>query len=460
MNCIWITIDSLRQDHVHCYAPQGASDLDGPGICVQTPNIDRLAAEGVQFDRMRAETLPTIPARRSMFTGRRLFPWPDETYYKGIYVHTNGWRPLPQEDVTIAEHLSQQGFVTALVSDVYHVMKPSMNFHRGFQCFHWERGQENDQWQSQPLPNGLIQQFIKPDTPRVSPKEGWPGSSRERSWEVLEQYLKNQMFRQSDDDYQAARTFRRAIEWLERNHEHEQFFLYIDSFDPHEPCEAPQHFLDMYDPDSAGPQLIYGNLYLRSELTDQEHHNVRAHYAAEVSMVDHWVGQVLAKVDELGLRDNTLVVLLSDHGKILGEFGIYGMPPEYTGPALNPVPCIMRHPSGEGRGQRFGGWLYNIDITATVLELLGVDPKSGNEGKNVWPAAAGGADAFRECLVCGHAAMVSAWTDDWLYLIDTDKKEASLYNLLEDSARSTDVSDRYPSVRDDMVRRVAAVADG
>ena len=63
MNCIWITIDSLRQDHVHCYCPEGASDPSGEGIRVETPNIDRLASEGVLFERMQSESLPTICAR-------------------------------------------------------------------------------------------------------------------------------------------------------------------------------------------------------------------------------------------------------------------------------------------------------------------------------------------------------------------------------------------------------------
>ncbi len=204
MNCIWITIDSFRQDHVHCYFPQGATDPSGEGIRVQTPNIDRLAAEGVLFERMRAEALPTICARRSMFTGRRLFPWPDEPFYKGIYVRTPGWRPLPQEDVTVAEHLSEQGYVTAMVADVYHMMKPSMNFHRGFQNFQWVRGQEFDRWQSQPLPEGYLERFLKPGTVL---KEGQK--------EVFGQCLKNQMVREGDEDFQAARTFRQAIAWAQ-----------------------------------------------------------------------------------------------------------------------------------------------------------------------------------------------------------------------------------------------------
>ena len=73
MNCIWITTDSFRQDHVHCYRPQGPLDPAGRPLPVETPHLDRLAEESVVFDRMRAESLPTIPCRRA----RQVYP-PDE----------------------------------------------------------------------------------------------------------------------------------------------------------------------------------------------------------------------------------------------------------------------------------------------------------------------------------------------------------------------------------------------
>ena len=435
MNCIWITIDSLRQDHVHCYRPDGPLDDSGESIRVHTPNIDRLAAEATLFERMRAEALPTVPCRRGFFTGRRVFPWPDEPFYKGIPLRFPGWRPIPQEDVTVAEHLSEQGYVTALVTDVWHLMKPSMNFHRGFASFQFERGQEADRWQSQPLPAGYLDQYIKPDIPLP------PGRLR-----VLTQWLRNQMYRRADDDFQAARTFGRAIEWLERNHAHDRFFLYVDSFTPHEPFEAPQAVVDRYDPGWDGPALIYANMYRRGQLTDAEHHHVRARYAASVTFVDHWVGRLLEAVDRLALRETTLVVLVSDHGKILGEFGHYGMPAEDLGPALAPVPCLIRHPAGENAGARFGGWLYNTDVTGTVLGLLGVGPKPRTDGRDVWPAVSSGAAAFRDHLVTAYAHLTAVWEGDWLYLHNAKTSTAALYNLAEDVHRQTDVSGRHPDV--------------
>jgi len=448
MNCVWMTVDSFRQDHVHCYSPGGTTDPTADGFVVDTPSIDRLAAEGVRFDRLRSEALPTVCARRSMFTGRRVFPWADEPTHKGMYIHLPGWRPLPEEDVTVAEHLSSQGYVCSMVADVYHLMKPCQNFHRGFQSFQWVRGQEYDQWHSQPLPEGYLERFIKPGTEMAA-----------RRNRVLVQYLRNQMFRSADDEFQAARTFRAAIEWLERNHSHEHFFLYVDSFDPHEPWEAPDEFVERYDPNYQGPDLIYGNMYRREDLTAEEHHHLRARYAAECSMVDFWVGQLLSTVDRLGLRDNTLIILLSDHGKIIGEFNRYGMPPQNTGLELNAVPCIVRHPSGEHAGSRFSGWVYNTDITVTMLELLGVPNKEKTDGRNVWPAI-GADEEFRDYAVVGHGQMVSCWEGDWLYLVDTDQNSDALYHLVEDPFRQRDLSDRYPADRERLKAHIETVIDG
>lgn len=448
MNCIWITIDSFRQDHCHCYHPEGTSDPAGEPLVVQTPHIDRLAAESLRLNRLRMEALPTVCARRGLFTGRRIFPFVEEPPMKGMYIHAPGWRPLPQDDVTVAEHLSEQGYVCGMVADVYHLMKPSQNFHRGFQSFEWVRGQENDMWKSQPLPPGYLAQYLRPgDEPE------------ERRMRVLTQYLRNQMYRQGEEDYQAARVFSKAIDWLEQNHTHDKFFLYVDSFDPHEPNEAPARFKDPSDEAYDGPDLIYGNIWKRDELTAAQHHHLRVNYAAEVTMVDHWVGRLLETVDRLGLRGNTLVVLMSDHGKIMGEWNLYGMPPSCTGLELNRVPGMVRHPAGQHAGQTFDSWVYNTDLTVTMLDLLGVEPKERTDGRSFW-SAAGDDSQFRDYAVVGHVEMISAWSEDWLYLVNTKQNAAALYNLADDPLRQTDVAARYPAERDRLKGYLVGVTEG
>ena len=448
MNCIWITTDSFRQDHVHCYRPEGTVDDTGPSLQVHTPNLDRLAGEGVLFERMRAEALPTIPCRRGIFTGRRVFPWQPEPRLKGLYPVFPGWYPIPQDDVTVAEHLSAQGYVTAIFADTYHIMKPSMNFHRGFDGFHWIRGQEFDRWRTQPLAADVLERHMKPELPL----EG----QRAR---VLTQFLQNHEGITAEGDLPAGRTSRNAISWLEANRGHERFFLYVDTFSPHEPWLAPAEYLELYEKDYSGPDLIYGNPYRRGELTDAEHAHLRARYAAMCTMVDKLIGDLLAAVERLGLRESTLIILMSDHGKIIGEFGCYGMPAECTGPALNPVPCIIRHPAGENAGKRFGGWLYNIDLAATVLDLLDMAPKADVEGESVWPAVSDG-DTFRDHLVTAYKDIVAAWRDDWLCIFNRTREELTLYDLGEDPHRTNDLSRRYPDLCRELAAKIRGVLDG
>lgn len=435
MNCIWITTDSFRQDHISCYHPEGTIDDSGNSLKVSTPNLDRLAQRSVLFERMRSEALPTIPCRRGIFTGRRVFPWREELFPKGLVVNTPGWRPIPQDDVSVAEHLGAQGYVTAMVADTYHLFKPAMNFHRGFQSFHWERGQEFDQWKTAPLPQARLDRHTKSDV-RLEARRN----------RVLTQFLQNHPNPEVEDEYPVARTFTWAMDWLEGNRAHDRFFLYIDTFSPHEPWLTPRRFLEPYAPDAAEPDLIYGNPYLRSELSAAEHHHLRARYAGACSMVDHWIGRLLDTLDRLDLWKDTLVILMSDHGKIIGEFGSYGMQPRCTGPALSPVPCLIAHPEGQNAGRRFPGWLYNIDVTATMLAQLGCEPKPDVEGQDVWPAVSAGDLTLRPHLVTAHNQWQAVWEEDWLYLVDSETDQASLYDLARDTHRRHDVAAAHPDL--------------
>ncbi len=140
----------MRQDHLGCY--------DG---MAQTPNLDALAEKSAVFTRLRSEALPTVPCRRSLNTGVRVFPWEQgRARYKGIYNKHDGWLPLRESDVSIAERLLERDYTTAMVVDVYHLMKPSMNFHRGMKSFNFIRGQEWDKWRSAPLPEGALDNYV------------------------------------------------------------------------------------------------------------------------------------------------------------------------------------------------------------------------------------------------------------------------------------------------------------
>ena len=133
MNLVIIVSDTFRWDYLGSYGNDW----------IETPNLDALAAESALFLDAYGEGLPTIPARRVIMTGRNIVPC-EYRPQKSDSIQQHGWHPLYDEDVTLAEHLKEQGYFTAFFNDVYHLMKPGKNFHRGFDQWFWIRGQEGD----------------------------------------------------------------------------------------------------------------------------------------------------------------------------------------------------------------------------------------------------------------------------------------------------------------------------
>ncbi len=436
MNYIMICLDSLRQDHIGAY-----------GGVAQTPNMDRLAEQSAVFTRLRSEALPTVPVRRALCTGARVFPWEYRPHPKGIYNRHCGWLPLRETDVTLAEHLQERGYVTGMVIDVYHLMKPAMNFHRGMSSFEFIRGQEFDRWKSAPAPGDVIARY----TP-----EGCP----ERRQAVLTQYLQNQVGRGGEEGHQCARVFRAAMDWLQGNAAHEQFFLWVDSFDPHEPWDVPQKYTDMYDAGYSGKEWIYPNILPYSEMKPEEIEHCKALYKAEVTMVDHWLGKFLDKIDELGLRENTLVVLLSDHGKVVGEFDNFGMSNKDTSRYLYDVPLMVRHPEGIGAGQRLEQWVYDIDVTATALEVLGEDALPKADGQSFWPLITGEQEKLHDYTICGYSEVGCVWQDDYVYIQDNELGTSTLYDTYADKDQENDLSAELPELTAELRTRLAELVAG
>ncbi|MEJ2294221.1 MAG: RagB/SusD family nutrient uptake outer membrane protein, partial [Candidatus Lokiarchaeota archaeon] len=149
VNAILIIIDTLRQDHVGAYG--------NPWI--KTPNLDSFAKESVKFTRMYPESLPTLPARKAIYTGKRVFPFNDDKKevtrtgrgdFIGNALGAPGWSSISDSQDTLAERFGRKKYTSVLFSDVYHQFKPGYNFARGFNQWKWIRGQEDDAFLSGP----------------------------------------------------------------------------------------------------------------------------------------------------------------------------------------------------------------------------------------------------------------------------------------------------------------------
>ena len=351
MNVILIIIDTLRRDHLGCYGNSS----------IQTPNFDRLSAMGVTFENAYLGSYPCMPARRDIWTGRYEFPW-------------RGWGPLEYDDLDLIQMIRDQ-HTTMLITDHYHLFeRGSGNYHFHFEGWEFIRGQENDKWITDPT---IEVKFPAPESTKVN--RGW------------RQYYRNRAHWRTERDTFAAQTFQAAMDWLDRNHTLEDFFLMIDCFDPHEPFDPPHPFDVMYAPEPPETRIrwpIYGpaNRYTEEELQD-----IRALYAGELTLVDTWLGHFLDKLGRLGLFGDSMILLTTDHGYLFGEHGMIGKPSTYHRDSnmyqeIAHIPLILYHPEFRNAGRRPKTLVQHVDLYPTVLEVMGTPLPEGLQGKSLFAA--------------------------------------------------------------------------
>ena len=262
-NIIVVVSDTFRRDHLGAYG----------NSYIRTPYLDAFARTSIVFDNHLISSFPTMPARADLLAGVLSYTF-------------MGWEPLPMHLVTLPEVLSRAGFLTMGIVDTPFLIRGGFGYDRGFDDFIWVRGQGDD---------------TRPHE-RADMRSTW----------------------RSEEDRMVARTMTEAERWLERHHQ-ERFFLYVDTWDPHEPWDAPDYYAAMYLPGYDGRKLYpaYGR-WEEAGLTHDDVELAHATYCGEVSMVDFWIGRLLARLQVLGLSENTAVFFLSDHGFYFGEHGYFG----------------------------------------------------------------------------------------------------------------------------------------
>ena len=389
--------------------------------------MDRLAGESVRFTNPKPEALPTIQTRRAIHTGRRVFPFGNHQSAKGDSVRVPGWAPIPERDVTLSEIMRNAGYHTGLVTDTYHQFKPSMNFHRGFDQFHWIRGQEQDCWQS------LNQ--IGPDEALAASVPAQHNTFGQRR---IARYLANISARSYEEEYFAPRVFSEAMRFCEDNH-NKDFLLVVDSFDPHEPFDPPPWYVDRYAPGYRGTDLIWPSYGPCDNLSAEQVAMIRALYAGEVTMVDRWLGIFLDHCHDLGIMDDTILIVLSDHGHSLGERGVMGKLPAYSYPELVDIIMMVRRPGGAGGGQTCDSFVYTHEVAPTILGQLGIAPPLPMHGRDLL-AIADGQQPGRSYAVSGYSNYVVYADADYWYLSDHDRTDERLFALAADPGCETNIA--------------------
>lgn len=388
MNVIVIMLDTLRYDHLGCYG----------NTWIKTPDIDKFAKEAFIFNRAYAEGLPTLPVRTALFTGLYTLPF-------------RGWQRLEPNDITLAEILWDKGITTALITDTYHMHKPQMAYERGFDYVRFIRGQEIDpykinaniqidlsKWNEK---NYTSTQYATFAADTSGPSLRFRTEMQRKEYFI--QYLKNISNWKGEEDQFIAQVIKAGIAWLEEqvsigNTDH--FLLWLDSFDPHEPWNPPEEYYRIYAPkEYVDKPIIFGGGNAE-EFTNLEIQHIRAQYAGKVTLVDKWVGIFLEKIKELGLWENSMIIILSDHGCPIGEHGIIKKVRPWPYEELARIPLLIKHPEING-GKKIDVFVETVDIMPTILDAFNVKYDGLIDGENLIPILKEEKEKVREFAISG-----------------------------------------------------------
>jgi len=433
-------LDTLRADHVGCYGNDW----------IETPAMDALAGESILFSRAYPESLATMPGRRSLHTGLRTWPFRVWTPDRGD-LPLPGWQHIPEGQVTVQEAMMDAGLETIFITDTHHYFKPWQNFHIGFRQWRWVRGHESDPYRSTAQ--------VQPEDVEKFVPEGTEEDEMSRERLLITQYLANQGEREGEEDYQAPRVFREAMELLEGNQKVERFFLLVDSFDPHEPWNPPKKYVDLYDRGYEGREVIQPRYGPSDYLSEAELKHMRALYAGKVTMVDRWLGLFLERARDLGMLEDTLLIVTSDHGHQLGEHGLTGKLPGGLWYELMDVPLLVRRPDGVGAGTRVDALAQLHDIPSTVLKALDVEPPAPLDGVDLLDLAAGRI-ASRKHVSAGY--VYNSWCRDerYVYFVGNDGTQPHLYDMEADPLQEHDLAAEEQGVVKQMHQKLLLDAGG
>jgi arylsulfatase A-like enzyme len=411
LNVVVVVMDSLRVDHVY-------------GSRAQTPAFNRFTQEALRFSRAFPEGMPTIPARRAIMSGRRTYPFRGWHPYRDLPPQP-GWEPVDANGKMWSEVLRDQGWTTGYITDNPHMLLPvHKRFRRKFDRVELVDGQV-------PLRRKPRRKVSNAELNSVL-----PASLRDsRAAPRMAAYLAVNPRDRAEEDYLAARVFREVMGWIEWARNRQPFALVIDSFDAHEPWDAPTRLRDLYGPASmslepiqpfATPAAKYRSIGLSQAVLRR----MRQLYAAEVSLVDAWLGRFLDRLANLGLAENTVVVLISDHGVLLGEYGWVGKRYSEIHTELSHVPMLIRHPEGKAKGRTSGYWASTHDVGPTVLSMLGYDPPRRMNGADLSPLLDGRQPSRRRSYItAAYNDHVAARDGRWLLISDNQGANKRLYAL-------------------------------
>ena len=335
MKAIVIMFDSLNRNYLSCYGNNETI----------TPNFKRLAEKSVTFDNFYAGSLPCMPARREMHTGRYNF------------LHRS-WGPLEPYDDSMPQILSDNKVYTHLVTDHCHYWQDGgAAYHTKFSSCDFIRGQEGDFW--------------------FGNADGF-----KHNLDIRRQDNINRREIIDEDQYPHVKTFSSGMKFLADNVNNDNWYLQLEYFDPHEPFFVPQKYRDMYNFGNAQFDWPY---YSKPEHPDHIR-EARINYMALLTMCDNYLGKVLDFMDCHDMWKDTMLIVNTDHGFLLGEHGYFAKNYMPTYNEIAHIPFFIWNPLSQKKNIRCSQLSQTIDIAPTILDFWNIPKPENMTGESLLPA--------------------------------------------------------------------------
>lgn len=374
-----------------------------------TPNFRRLAERCVQFDNSYVGSMPCMPARRELHTGRLNF-------------FHRSWGPMEPYDDSMPQLLKKSGVYTHLVSDHQHYWEDGgCTYHTRYSSWEISRGQEGDLWKADLNYRYDRKTVFKYKEVMLS----YPPYTQMLAHDEV-----NRRNMATEEATSQAVTFRNGLEFIQRNHGADNWFLQIETFDPHEP------FYSLPDDKALYPHNFLGDAaaeadwppYARVAEDENTVEHVRYEYAALLSKCDRYLGKVLDLMDRYDLWKDTMLIVNTDHGFLLGEHGWWGKTsmPIYDEIAHTPLYIYDPRRPGLG-GQRRKSIVQTIDLAPTLLEYFGVEIPRDMEGRPLSGVMDDDAPVRKYAVFGYHGSQVDVTDGRYLYMHAAAKPNAPVY---------------------------------
>jgi arylsulfatase len=397
-NILWICTDQQRYDTIAALG----------NTLVNTPNIDRLVANGVAFSNAYCQSTVCAPSRASYLTGR---------YPRTTGCRQNG-QTLPTSEKLISRLLADAGYSCGLAGKQHLAAcadgQVEIRGDDGYESFQWSHHPQPD-WPENAYAQWLAAKGVSWNTHYSGQgtayvQEGMPAEYHQTTW-----------------------CAEMACDFI-RGHQEGPWLFSYNCFDPHHPFDPPADYLKKYDPANMPlPKYREGELdnkpiYQQKDhewahdepgyfhvagMNDDDRRQVTAAYYAMVELIDDSVGKMLDALEETGQLERTIVLFMSDHGEMLGDHGLYLKGPHFYQSAVR-VPLILSYPAQYQSGLVADGLVELVDIVPTLLQSCHVPIGPGIQGKSLLPILTGQAagDFHREYVYCEY---MNSWTHDRAY---------------------------------------------